>query len=162
MDRVPKDSSISFVSWALLALLIGVYLKRGNVSFHIIERACLYVTIVFVVYLLQIEPAVLSDYKIYRNAYFVLLAIAVAIGMRYSGKERFKVSTLDFLVIFAVITITNLPETFMENAIWGPAIVKVIVLFYGVELVLANMWRRWGVMRFSLMATLAVLSFRGL
>ena len=162
VDRVPKDSSISFVSWALLALLIGVYLKRGNVSFHIIERACLYVTIVFVVYLLQVEPGVLSDYKIYRNAYFVLLAICVAIGMRFSGEERFKVSTLDFLVIFAVITITNLPETFMENAIWGPAIVKVIVLFYAVELVLANMWRRWGFMRFSLMATLAVLSFRGL
>lgn len=160
--RVPKDSSISFVSWALLALLIGIYLKRGNAPFHIIERACLYVAIVFVVYLLQVEPGVLSDYKVYRNIYFVLLAMAVAIGMRFSGEEKFKLSTLDFLVIFVVITIPNLPGTFMANSIWGPAIIKVIVLFYGVELVLANMWRRWGIMRFSLMATLAVLGFRGL
>ncbi|OFZ69377.1 MAG: hypothetical protein A2Z01_01065 [Betaproteobacteria bacterium RBG_16_58_11] len=161
-DRVPKDSSISFVSWALLALLIGIYLKRGNAPFHIIERACLYVAIVFVVYLLQVEPGVLSEYKVYRNFYFALLAIAVAIGMRFSGEEKFRVSTLDFLVIFVVITIPNLPGTFMANAIWGPAIIKVIILFYGVELVLANMWRRWGIMRFSLMATLAVLGFRGL
>ena len=160
--QVPKDSSISVVSWALLLVMGVVYLKRGNVSFHIIERACLYVTIVFVVYLLQIDSGDLSKSSIYGNVFFVMLAIAVAIGLRFSGEKKFNLSTLDFLVIFTVIALPNLPGTLMASEHWGEGIIKVIVLFYGVELVLSNMWRRWGIMRFSLMATLAALGFRGL
>ena len=41
------------------------------------------------------------------------------------------------------------------------AVAMIIVLFYSIELVLNNIWRRWDIMRFTTYLTLALLGIRG-
>ena len=134
-------------------------IKRVSGPLHLVERACLYVTIVFVVYLVQVRPGALAGYEVYQNTYFVLLVIAVAISFRFAGPNRFKVSTLDFLIIFLAVTVPNIAG---GDSHLGKAIAEVIVLFYGVEVVLSSMWRRWILLRLSTMTILLMLGLRGI
>jgi hypothetical protein len=60
------------------------------------------------------------------------------------------------------MVVPNMSETLASDSHFGEGVAMVIVLFYGVELVLANMWRRWGIMRLAAMGTLAVLALRGM
>ncbi len=161
-QSVPKDSSIAVVSWVLLVMMVLISIKNFNRPFHIMERACLYVIIVFAVYLTQIEPGKLSEFVMLRNVFFALLIVAIAIGFRFAGADIFRVSTLDVLVIFLAMVVPNMSETLASDSHFGEGVAMVIVLFYGVELVLANMWRRWGIMRLAAMGTLAVLALRGM
>jgi UDP-GlcNAc:undecaprenyl-phosphate GlcNAc-1-phosphate transferase len=158
VEKVPKD--IGVVAWMLLAILLMLYLKRSGKAFSIIEKAGAYIACVFVVYLTQVTPGVLAEYAIYRNTLLAALAMAVAIGFRFS-KERFQITPLDFLVIFIALTLPNLPDLNVGESHLGATMGVLIVLFYGIELVLNNIQHRWNLMRFVTCATLAVLGLRG-
>ena len=56
---------------------------------------------------------------------------------------------------------SNLPDLNFKLEHLGASVAMVIVLFYSIELVLNNLWRRWDVMRFTMYVTLAVLGIRG-
>ena len=156
---VPPD--ISVLSLFLLVVLIGLFFKRKGQPFSIVERAIAFVTAAFVVYLMQVVPGVLIEYALYRNSLFVMLAVAVGLGFRFSHADRFRITPLDFLVIFIAVAVPNLPNAHLEGANWGEGIAMLIVLFYGIELVLTNILRRWDVMRLVICATLVVLGIRG-
>ena len=156
---VPTD--ISVLSLFLLVVLIGLFFKRKGQPFSIVERAIAFVTASFIVYLMQVVPGVLVEYALYRNSLFVMLAVAVGLGFRFSHADRFRITPLDFLVIFIAVAVPNLPNAHLEGANWGEGIAMLIVLFYGIELVLTNILRRWDVMRLVICATLVVLGIRG-
>ncbi len=153
---------ISVLSLALLTVLIGLFFKRRGQPFSIVERAISFVTAAFVVYLVQLVPGVLDDYALYGNIFFVMLAVAIGIGFRFSHADRFRITPLDFLVIFIAVAVPNLPDANIEGANWGEGIAKLIVLFYGIELVLTNILRRWDVMRVVICFTLLLLGARGM
>ena len=152
---------IGVLSLFLLAVLIGFFFHRRGLPFSIVERAIAFVTAAFIVYLMQVVPGVLDEYGLYRNIFFVMLAVAVAIGFRFSHADRFRITPLDFLVIFIAVAVPNLPDAHIEGASWGEGIAMLIVLFYGIELVLTNTLRRWDVMRLVVGATLVTLGIRG-
>ena len=158
VERVPGD--IGALAWALLIVLLVLYITRRHKPFHIVERACAYIAAICVVYLVQVMPGALADFSLYRNILFAAMTVAVAIGFRFS-KERFRVTPMDFLVILVALVVPNLPAVNIEIGNAGMAIAMLIVLFYSIELVLNNMWRRWDVMRLTTFVTLAVLGLRG-
>ena len=99
--------------------------------------------------------------KLYRNVLFGAMALAVAVGFRLS-QERFRVTTMDFLVVLITLVVLALFAAQDGPGNAGPAIVMLVILFYGVELVLNNIGRRWDVMRYVVMLTLALLAYRGI
>jgi len=158
VERVPAD--IGALACALLIVLLVLYGTRRHRAINIVERACIYITIVLVVYVVQVAPGVLADLNLYRNILFAGLIAAVAIGFRFS-KERFRMTPMDFLVILVALVVPNLPDVTIGEAQAGLAVAKLIVLYYGIELVLNNTWRQFDLMRFTTCLTLAVLGVRG-
>ena len=158
VERVPKD--IGALACALLIVLLVLYITRRHKPFNIVERACAYIAGICVVYLVQVMPGTLADFSIYRNILFAAMTVAVAIGFRFS-KDRFRVTPMDFLVILVALVVPNLPAVNIEMGNAGMAVAMLIVLFYSIELVLNNIWRRWDVMRLTTYLTLAVLGLRG-
>ena len=158
VERVPKD--IGALACALLIVLLVLYIARRHKPFNIVERACAYIAGICVVYLVQVMPGTLADFSIYRNILFAAMTVAVAIGFRFS-KDRFRVTPMDFLVILVALVVPNLPAVNIEMGNAGMAVAMLIVLFYSIELVLNNIWRRWDVMRLTTYVTLAVLGLRG-
>jgi len=158
VERVPKD--IGALAGTLSIVLLVLYIARRQKPFHIVERACTYVAGICVVYLVQVMPGALANFSLYRNILFAAMTVAVAIGFRFS-KERFRVTPMDFLVILIALVVPNLPAVNIEIGNAGLAVAMLIVLFYSIELVLNNIWRRWDIMRFTTFVTLAVLGLRG-
>jgi UDP-GlcNAc:undecaprenyl-phosphate/decaprenyl-phosphate GlcNAc-1-phosphate transferase len=144
----------------LLIVLFALYFWHRHKPFNIFERACAYVAGICVVYLGEVRPGALADFNLYRNMLFVAMTVAVVIGFRFS-KERFRITPMDFLVVFLALVVPNLPDVALQAEHVGMGVAMLIVLFYGIELVLNNIWRRWDVMRFTTYITLAVLGLRG-
>ena len=162
VERVPED--VWVLSCGLLALASALYLRRRGQPFDVFERACAYIACASVVYLVYLAPGELAAFNLYRNVLFAAMAIAVAIGVRLS-RERFSLTPTDFLVVLLALAVPNLP-TFGDGPAPvgnpGVAVAMLVILFYGVELVLNNIWRRWDVMRFTVIVTLSVLVLRGM
>ena len=153
---------IGILALALLLVLITMYKAQRAQPFSWMERAATYMVITFIVYLVQTTPGVLSALQNYSVAYFGVLAAAVMLGFRFSKHKSFKITPLDFLVIFIALTVPNLPELYFERFNLGEGIAQIIVLFYGVELVLINVARLHDSLRWALYACLAILCVRGL
>lgn len=160
VESVPMD--IGFLVAALFLVMLVFYFRLSGQPFSIVERAVAYVTAVIVIYLAQAAPGPLADFMLHRNIFFVTLAVAVAIGFRFSRADGFRMSPMDFLVIFIAIAVPNLPGSHFQHANVGEGIAKLIVLFYGIELVLTNIGSRWNVARYAMFVTLGTLGLRGI
>ena len=158
VERVPGD--IGALACALLVVLLMLYFKHRHKPFNIVERACVYIAGICVVYLVQVMPGALAEFSLYRNILFAAMTVAVAIGFRFS-RERFRITPMDFLVVLVALVVPNLPDVTLEAGHVGMAVAMLIVLFYAIELVLNNIWERWDVMRLTTYVTLAVLGLRG-
>lgn len=155
---VPKD--IGALSLALLLVLLPLYFRYRHRPFSIVEKASAYVGAISIVYLVRVRPGALADLGIYCSILFVTMSLAVAIGFRV-GKDRFRITPLDFLVIFIALVVPNLPDLNLKSEHFGIGIAMIVVLFYSIELVLNSAWRQWDVMRFTTYITLALLGLRG-
>ena len=158
------STDIASLAGILLLVLLASYLKRSGKPFHIIERGVAYITVAMVVYLAQISPGPLADFALLRNILLAGLVLAVAIGFRFSHTGNFNGTPMDVLVIFIALAVPNLPDLHLlplGGASVGVEIAKLIVLFYGIELVLNNTERRWNIMRWVIFSTLGILVTRG-
>jgi len=153
---------IGIFALVLLLVLLTIYKAQRTLPLNWVERAATYVVITFIVYLTQTQPGPLAALQSYSVFYFGFLAAAVMVGFRFSNNKAFKMTPLDFLVIFVALTVPNLPELYFERIGLGEGIAKIIVLFYGVELLLINVARFHDGLRWALYACLAILSVRGL
>lgn len=158
VSSVPLD--IGVLAWGLLSVLLVLYFMRSGQPFNIIERAIAYIAAVFVVYLAQEAPGPLVEYALYGNIFFVMLAVAIGIGFRFAQADRFRMTPMDFLVILIAVIVPKLPGVHLQNASLGEGVIKVMILFYGIELVLTNILRRWNLLRPVICATLLVLATR--
>ena len=162
VERVPLD--VWLLACGLLAVVFVLYLRGQGQPFTLVERACAYIVCASVVYLVYLAPGALAGFNVYRNVLFAGMTIAVVIGIRLS-QERFRLTPMDFLIVLlalvipSVLRIEDAPAAVGSPAV---AVIMVVILFYGVEMVLNNIWRRWDVMRFTVIATLAVLVLRGM
>jgi UDP-GlcNAc:undecaprenyl-phosphate GlcNAc-1-phosphate transferase len=159
VERVPQD--IGVLAWLMFAVLVVLFFRHHHKPFNIVERACVYVAGICIVYLVQMMPGRLAHFDLARNILFVGMTLAVVIGIRFS-QERFRVTPMDFLVVFIALVAPNLPDVKVHAQNVGMGIAMLIVLFYGIELVLNNIWRRWDFIRLTTCVTLAVLGVRGL
>jgi UDP-GlcNAc:undecaprenyl-phosphate GlcNAc-1-phosphate transferase len=160
IDHVPHD--IGIVS-AILGLILLLVVTMGNSKSSIIVQAVCYVTSAFVIYLetmyLGQHGPLVDGIEI---AYFAGLALAIGIAIRYGNKSDFRTTPLDYLVVVTVLFAGYLLSNLPEKTHVGSMAVKLVILFYGCELLFSQMQRRWHVLNVSTAVTLAVLAVRGL
>jgi UDP-GlcNAc:undecaprenyl-phosphate GlcNAc-1-phosphate transferase len=160
IDYVPRDIGVAS---AVLSFILLFFVALGKNTNSIIVQAVSYVTGAFVIYLetkyLGHRGSIMDWIEI---AYFVGLALAIGITIRYGNKSDFRTTPLDYLVIVTILFAGYLLNNLPEKASLGSMAVKLVILFYGCELLFSQMRRKWHVLNIATVATLAVLALRAL
>ena len=156
---IPVDFTLAAIG--LLALLV-LRLVMGSRVWYLPLRLLSYVTIVFVVYLLNTyQPAQLSGFDLLTYGFFGTLVVAIALSIRLKEVSEFTVTPMDFLVAMVVIGIAVLVrDGTIDSGVMAIAL-KTIILFYGCEVILTRMEARWNIFTVSVLASLLIISVRG-
>ena len=135
-----------------------------NRSFSWLERGCIYILCAVVGYLSSDTPAMFISNTPLELVFFMVLTMTVVLGFRFSMDRAFKVNTLDFLVIFSVFAVPNLPGQLLSVTYVGELLAKLIVLFYAIELILTQGKQDWRVtiLRMEMVAVAGWIGFRGI
>jgi len=143
--------------------VLWLMVNRGQ-SFSWLERACVYILCAMAGYLSSETHGLSLTQTPIEMAFFMVLAAVVGIGFRFSMDRAFKINTLDFLVIFTVITVPNLPGQVLSLNNVGEFLAKLIVLFYAIELILTRIEMHWRlqVLRMTSVAVAGWLGVRGI
>jgi UDP-GlcNAc:undecaprenyl-phosphate GlcNAc-1-phosphate transferase len=158
-DYVPRD--FGMVS-AVLGLILFFFVALRNNGTSIVTQAVSYITGAFVIYL---ESKYIGNRSLLFNnielAYFVSLALAIGVAIRYDDKLNFRANPMDFLVIVTVLLASYLLNNLPEKEYLGSMAVKLVIVFYGCELLFSRMRSKWHIMNIFSIATLAILAVRG-
>jgi UDP-GlcNAc:undecaprenyl-phosphate GlcNAc-1-phosphate transferase len=121
----------------VLVLALGCLFMRGRAPDSWLAKGALYVGVIMAVYLDQLTAG--NSVALQAENWIVLpvLALAVAIATRLTGNRRFEATPLDLLVIFAAICLPSLPGLSGAAHNYGSGAVKLVLLCYAVELILA-------------------------
>jgi UDP-GlcNAc:undecaprenyl-phosphate GlcNAc-1-phosphate transferase len=104
----------------------------------------------------NLSPAFIGLY----NALYVLLLVSVFLTMKLTRRSKgFKSSTLDFLVIFVILLISNLPDVALKGYLLGLVAVKTVILYYSYEVLIGEV-RRTSI-NYAISAAVFILSVKG-
>jgi UDP-GlcNAc:undecaprenyl-phosphate/decaprenyl-phosphate GlcNAc-1-phosphate transferase len=157
---VPQDFGIGA---ALLALISLLSLLFANSNDSILFRASAYITVAFAVYLAAQQPVVISPIMtVSENSYFALLAITIGLAVRFAAGADFKTNPLDYLLIFIVVSVGIFSHNQILHTELGSIVAKLMILFYGCELIISHAKSRWNALNLATLATLTMLSLRPL
>ncbi|MGB2930342.1 MAG: hypothetical protein WBB70_15690, partial [Desulfobacterales bacterium] len=158
---VPSYVSIMSIIFALMVFLSGMFKKEwagGSL------RLALYLLIPFLIYASEshrVAWAANGAFKYY-NISFGILALLVILIVKFTRRTKgFKVTPMDFLILFAALVIPNLPDPKIQNFHMGMMATKIIVLFFSYEVWICELRGRLGRAGSSTIAALLVLAVRG-
>lgn len=117
-------------------LLVLFLFTQKNRPVNWLERAGIYVTAAVVVYLSLLEPQAWFSTAMWVLA--AILAATVIAAFFFSREITFAVTPLDFLIVFMVLSVPNLPGLEFDQQFVSRMLLQLIVVFYGTELVLAH------------------------
>lgn len=140
----PVDADVRYMTVSLGALLVVALLVRWNrPEAGWIEKVCLYTGGVIAVYLDHRTHFVWTGI-LERGEWLIFgtLLVAILLRFRLSSDRRFRVTPLDVLVVFAAVTVPNLPGTIVVPGL-GLGVAKLVLLFYGLESLLGASGRVW-------------------
>jgi UDP-GlcNAc:undecaprenyl-phosphate GlcNAc-1-phosphate transferase len=159
-EHVPRDFGI--IAAVLAAAMVIHFVARVAVV-SIIAQAVHYVTAAFVVYLeTRHFGQQVPGFDILEIVYFSALAGAIGLIIRYGEKGDFKITPMDYLVIFVVLIAGYILHSMPDKVEVGLMAVKLIVVFYGCELIVLRMRRKLNALNVSSLITLFVLAYRGI
>jgi len=153
---------VLILSLALLVILGGYFFKQRQQPFNYPEKMCAYVICAISLYLTQSARLISSHLDMYYFSLFGLLALSIVIGIRFSKGRRFSVTPMDFLALFIALgTFIIIGDEYQED-IYGESVVLLLILFYGVELIVAKLTRLSDIFRIVLFVSLGIVTVRGL
>jgi UDP-GlcNAc:undecaprenyl-phosphate GlcNAc-1-phosphate transferase len=160
--EIPGYASAAALGFGIALVALYVFGKRWM---GMGMRLVLYSAIPLALYLGQgersawITPEMLTGYhlSLVVSAFFVILSI------KFSRRTQgFRVTTLDFLIIFIAVVIPNLPDQFIRGQNLGFLAVELIVLLFGYEMLITELRGKFDAMAVSTLAGLAIVAIRGL
>jgi UDP-GlcNAc:undecaprenyl-phosphate GlcNAc-1-phosphate transferase len=162
LETAVLSSDIRVLIIALLAVTLGllVILRAGPLS--VVEKAALYVTATVLVYL---DAMALPAGRLMSFLTWVavsIAAMATAVRLRLHNDRRFQVTPLDLIVLFMALIVPSLPGTFNLPHGGVLAIVKLVILFYAIEVLVSRTEGRAVWVRVAVVSTLAGLAVRPL
>lgn len=158
--QVPQNMGVGAALLVAVLLADILWVKKDN---SVVLQAVIYVTAAFVVYLSSTGRgwvAVISD--VADPVYFVGLAAAIGLAIRYGSGERFRITPMDYLIIIIVIFSGTLFHSNPTQAGLSILVIKLVIVFYGCEFILNKPKPALSALNVSTLVTLVVLSMRGL
>ena len=127
-------------------------------------RLSLYLAVPLLIYISELQSAPwLSDaLRVIYNLSFMALVLFVIITMRLSRREGFKSTPMDFLILFIAVVVPNIPGAEFETQRMGLVAVKIIILFFTYEVLIAELRGKLGRLCFITAATMLILALKGL
>lgn len=157
---IPQDFGIAAAVIAVV-LLFGLVLHKMRSSEYLV-RIAVYATAAFVVYLFD-KFTVEADVWTGELVFFALLGISVAFVVRYVRDVDFRTTPTDYLLVFLVVVSGLLSQGQVQEGSLGALVVKVVILFYGAEIIISRGNRLWNrVLDLSVLAAAGVLGAKGL
>lgn len=126
-------------------------------------RVVLYMTVPLVLSLIWQERASWLSAKLFTayHALFGLIAFAVLITVKYSGdKGGFRITTMDFLIIFIALVVPNLPDPSIQSYGVGLLAAEIIVLLFSYEVLLTELREKLDVFTTYTLLLLVLLGIR--
>jgi UDP-GlcNAc:undecaprenyl-phosphate GlcNAc-1-phosphate transferase len=128
-------------------------------------RMAFYLTVPLVLYMGRAEPVegipppLLAGY----NLVFGALALFTVLTLKFTRRKKgFKATPMDFLILLIALVVPHLPVPALAAARMGELAVKILVLFFGFEVLLGELRGATGRLTVGVAAGLAVLAARGL
>jgi len=157
---VPRDFGVAS---AVLFLVLLVEVIVGPNVRSIIARGAVYVSAVFVIYLVNhYPPETMAVLDAVEAAYFALLAAAIALGVRYGLDVKFGTTPMDYLFVFAAVALGLFSIRMGSGQEMGKIVVECVIMLYGCELLFARTRMRWSGLSLSSLLALGILGVRGL
>ncbi len=137
LPLVSRDSPHSFInaSIALTASFVIFLLARGLTPW--ITRLFVYPASAFSAYLLSTSTEFSGSGSMI-NALFVALACLLALAIRMTRREQFRLDTQDLLILLIVVTVPLLPIESVSRHAVGEIVLRLCVLMYSCEFVLGR------------------------
>jgi UDP-GlcNAc:undecaprenyl-phosphate GlcNAc-1-phosphate transferase len=152
------DRNVAYFSLALLGiLLLDLWIPPFR-QFSL-ERLTTFSAIASVAYFFETPGSVTEEIQVYVYLLFLLLALLVALWIRFSS-GKFQFNSMDFLIVVIVFVVPNLPE-FGQSRL-GIIAIEMMVLFYASETLFTDREQQWDPLRIGVLITLVTLSVRGL
>ena len=135
---------------SLLLLLIVAWFFNSNPSNKLVKIA-MYLVTPFIIFKCDqwLYASVNHSFVMIYNSLYLLLLAAVILTVKLTRRSNgFKGSTLDFLVIFVIILIPNLPGAALKGYIMGLVAVKIVILFYSYEVLIGELRKKSEILNF--------------
>jgi len=159
INPVPGD--FAYAALALLAvLLISLVLKQKPQAVQ--HRVVVYVAVAFVVYLAGDNPwAHLRILESLDVIYYLTIAVALGLAIRYSSSDVFRLTPMDYLVALGVLFVGAANSGHLIGSASPSTLIKIIILFYSAEWLISRTTRRWNSLFLSVMGALLLLGLHG-
>jgi UDP-GlcNAc:undecaprenyl-phosphate GlcNAc-1-phosphate transferase len=164
---VPASADVGWLALMLALLLLALLLyARGHAGATRSTpdwplHGALYVGAVLLVYLDVSSPVERLPAKLELLGTSALAASAM-IYFRMTTVRRFALTSLDFLLIFVVLVVPNLPGSIATPRALGLGAVRLLVLFYSIEMLLGHSTRSRDGLHLAAVVTLGCIACRWL
>jgi len=145
---------------ALLVTMAGCALVMRTKPLGFAEKSALFVTATVLVYLDTVESPAYRSLTLVGNAAISVAAVTAVLRVGLFNDRRFQLTPLDLIVLFMALVVPSLIGGLTLPHGGALAIGKLVVLFYGVELLLSRCDGRDGWVRVAAVAVLAALLIR--
>jgi UDP-GlcNAc:undecaprenyl-phosphate GlcNAc-1-phosphate transferase len=155
---------VSAIAAGFMAAIVGLRLMRREWLAALL-RLIFYISVPFLLRVGQEDPAAwIAPHllKAYGIAFGVLALFMVLTLKSTQRRAGFKTSPMDFLVLLIALVLPNLPDPVVAGFKMGELAVKIIVFFFGFEVLIGELrgelrWLAWG-----MLGALGLLVVRGL
>jgi UDP-GlcNAc:undecaprenyl-phosphate/decaprenyl-phosphate GlcNAc-1-phosphate transferase len=159
--RLPREVSL-FAAFFGSCILVSLLFFSNRLAFWL--RIALYPTVTLILYLIEAGRVGWMSEQMFNLYHFSFGAIAffALLTTKFSRRMKgFRVTTMDFLIIFIAVVIPNLPEQSIQSYHLGLLSVEIIVLLFSIEVLITELRENYNVLLGSALMTLAVIGIRG-
>jgi UDP-GlcNAc:undecaprenyl-phosphate GlcNAc-1-phosphate transferase len=156
------SSDLRLLILALLAAAVGFLATLRGGPLSLAEKAVVYVTATVLVYL---DAVVATPDRIVSVLTWVtvsVIGIGTALRLHLQNDRRFQLTPLDLIVLFMALVVPNLPGSLHLPEGGAPAIAKLAIVFYAVEVLVVRAEGRAAWVRIAATAVLMGLAVRPL
>ncbi|HUN55797.1 MAG TPA: MraY family glycosyltransferase [Smithella sp.] len=158
---IPEYVCVIAVIFSLLIVIVHIIFKK---YMSVCLRFVIYLMVPLSLYLAEEGRAAWVGAQILFLYHFMfgVIAFFIILTVMFSRKdERFRVTTMDFLVIFIAMTIPNIPNQFIQGHRLGFLAVEIIVLLFSYEVVITELQKRMDNLAITTATITSLIAVRG-
>lgn len=133
---ISADLAREIIALSLAICLSALVCRILRLSMYtVLVRLTIYICALLTTYAGIFEPALAESVEGFWNqAFFAVLMVLIAIGIRITGDAHFRLTPSDYLMMAALVTAANLP--ILKDPRYAQLTMEAAVILYGVEYVL--------------------------